>query len=58
LENKGHAYYFAVAARLSNFCHGFSNPLDTFSGKSFENRVEMAAECKEKPALLYFVMAA
>jgi len=21
LENKGHAWYFAVGARLSNFCH-------------------------------------
>jgi len=24
LENKGHACYFAVAAWLSNFCHGLA----------------------------------
>jgi len=33
LENKRHACYLAMAAWLSNFCHGFSNPLDTFSSK-------------------------
>jgi len=33
LENKGHAYYLTVAAWLSNYCHGFRNPLDTFTSK-------------------------
>jgi len=31
LENKGRTCYFAVGAWLSNFGHGFSNPLGTFS---------------------------
>jgi len=33
LENNGHACYFALAAWLSNLCHGFNNPLGTFSSK-------------------------
>jgi len=33
LENIGHACHFAVSTWLSNFGHGFSNPLGTFSLK-------------------------
>jgi len=34
LENIGQAcYYFAVAAWLSNFFHGFSNPMGTLISK-------------------------
>jgi len=65
-----HACYFAVAALLSNFCHGFGNSLGTFSSKmeftklvrNFENRGrrrdKMAAGFKYKLADLCFVMAA
>jgi len=44
LENKGHACHFAAGVWLSNLCHGFSNPWDTFSwvsrktARSLENR--------------------
>jgi len=33
LENKQHASNFAMAAWFSNFCYGFSAPLDTFGPK-------------------------
>jgi len=31
LENVGHACHFDSGAWVSKFCHGFSNPLGTFS---------------------------
>jgi len=49
-----------MAAWLSNFCHGFRAPLDTFSPKmESETKVEKDRPTKlEKLALFYLAIAA